>query len=205
MEPTKGNRRAFDERHGPATEAGLPPFLRHGLRDLEGRRVLHLGCGAGAATVELAELGALVTGVDPSEELLAAARERAPDLPWLHAALEQPPAELQRGRFDLVVSSEGALARVGDVEAWAHGIAAALRPGGELILHDDHPAGSCLDVGLRWRDDYFDEENVRLGRVVNALVAAGLVLNRLDELPAQRRRQDPRVPGELLLLASRPG
>jgi predicted TPR repeat methyltransferase len=204
MEPTEGNRRAFDLRHG-AVEQGLPAALRAGLQNLEGRRVLHLGCWTGLATVELAGLGALVTGVDPSTEALAAARERAPDLPWLRAALEHLPAELQRGRFDLVLSGSGSLARITDLDAWAAGIAVALRPGGELIVHDEHPVSACLDVGLRWRDDYFDGETVRLGHVVNAVAGAGLVIRRLDELPAQERRQDPRVPGELLLLATKPG
>jgi predicted TPR repeat methyltransferase len=204
VDPTESNRRAFDLRHGTA-EQGLPAVLKAGLQNLSGRRVLHLGCGTGFATVELAELGALITGVDPSADALAAARERSPDLPWLQAALEHPPAELQRGRFDLVLSGSGSLARIGELEAWAAGIAVALRPGGELIVHDEHPVSACLDVGLRWRDDYFDDEGVRLGHVVNAIVGAGLVVQRLDELPAEARRQDPRVPGEFLLLAVKPG
>ena len=204
MEPTEGNRRAFDLRHG-AVERGLPAVLEAGLQNLDGRRVLHLGCATGLATVELAARGALVTGVDPSADALAAARERAPDLPWLRGSLEHLPAELQRGRFDLVLSGSGSLARIVDLDAWAAGIAVALRPGGELILHDEHPVAACLDVGLRWRDDYFDADTVRLGHVVNAVAGAGLVVQRLDELPAQDRRQDPRVPGELLLLAVKPG
>ena len=204
MEPTEGNRRAFDLRHD-AVELGLPAVLKAGLKNLEGRRVLHLGCWTGLATVQLAELGALVTAVDPSADALAVARERAPDLPWLQAALEHPPAELQRRRFDLVLSGSGSLARIRELDAWAAGIASALRAGGELIVHDEHPIAACLDVGLRWRDDYFDDEGVRLGHVVNAVTGAGLALQRLDELPAEERRQDPRVPGELLLLAVKAG
>ena len=204
MEPTESNRRAFDRRH-QTVDRGLPAVLRAGLRNLEGRRVLHLGCGTGLATVELTDQGALVTGVDPSPEALATARGRAPDLPWIQAALDQLPAELQRHRFDLVLSGSGSLARIADLEAWAGGIAAALRTGGELIVHDEHPVSACLDVGLRWRDDYFDDEGVRLGHLVNAVVGAGLAVQRLDELPAAERRLDARVPGELLLVAVAPG
>jgi hypothetical protein len=41
---------------------------------------------------------------------------------------------------------------------------------------------------------------------VTTIVDAGLVVTRLDELPSDRRwrRQDPRVPGEFVLLARKP-
>ncbi len=45
--------------------------------DLLGRRVLDAGCGTGAVAAALAERGARVWGVDPSEEMLAVARSAA--------------------------------------------------------------------------------------------------------------------------------
>lgn len=51
--------------------------LREALGRLEGRRVLDVGTGAGRAAMVLAEAGAVVTGVDASEEMLAIARARA--------------------------------------------------------------------------------------------------------------------------------
>jgi len=48
--------------------------------DLRGRRVLDVGCGTGQVTVALAErYGAQAWGVDPSAEMLAVARRKAPD------------------------------------------------------------------------------------------------------------------------------
>src|SRR5215210_8056241 len=47
------------------------------LGRLEGRRVLDVGCGTGTLTSALAERGARVWGVDPSEEMLVLARQRA--------------------------------------------------------------------------------------------------------------------------------
>jgi SAM-dependent methyltransferase len=44
--------------------------------DLLGRRVLDVGCGTGALGLALADRGARVWGVDPSEEMLARARVR---------------------------------------------------------------------------------------------------------------------------------
>jgi SAM-dependent methyltransferase len=45
--------------------------------DLRGRRVLDVGCGTASLARALAERGARVWGVDPSEEMLAVARSQA--------------------------------------------------------------------------------------------------------------------------------
>jgi SAM-dependent methyltransferase len=205
MEPTDDNRRMWDEVHRPRGDdglaAGLPRAVEERLPELAGKHVLHLGCGTGEATAELAGLGALVTGVDVSAEAVAAARERVPAVAFVQGEINQLPVELRRARFDLVYS------RVGDqLDAWAAGIVSALRPGGEVIVHDGHPVLECLDDSLHWRDSYFDEGQWTVGLVVTALVEAGLVVRRLEELPAdsQLLPQTRRVPGELLLVADKP-
>ena len=204
MEPTERNRRAWDAVHQRLERPlpGLPAAVEERLPELEGKHVLHLGCGTGEATAELAGLGALVTGVDASAEAVAAAREHAPAVAFVQGDVDQLPLELRRGRFDLVYSG------IGDaVEAWAAGIASALRPGGELLLHDEHPVLACLDDMLHWREDYFAEGRRRLGEVVTALLEAGLVPRSLEELPAasQLLPQTRRVPGELVIVARKPG
>jgi SAM-dependent methyltransferase len=202
MEPTDQNRRAWDEVHRPLepAPAGLPAAVEARLPELGGKHVLHLGCGTGEATAELAGLGALVTGVDASAEAVAAARERAPAVAFVQGDVNQLPVELRRARFDLVYSGLGDA-----VDAWAAGIASALRPGGELIVHDEHPVRGCLDEMLHWREDYFDGRQ-RLDQVVTAVLAAGLVVESLEELPGESPLlpQVRRVPGELLLVARKP-
>ena len=47
------------------------------LSPVEGRRVLDVGTGTGRAAIALARRGAIVTGVDASEEMLSVARRRA--------------------------------------------------------------------------------------------------------------------------------
>lgn len=201
MEPTERNLRAFEEAHrrAPASagEPGLPDHIRARLHDLGGVRVLHLLCGAGAATRDLVELGALVTPVDESEEALAVARTAYPDLPWIHADPHALPPELMLSRFDLVVV--GALGRVRDLDALCASAAGALRPGGELLLWDEHPAARCLDAFGRWRASYFGGRT--LGRLVNAVASSGLVVLRLEELAEEH---DERIPGELVLVAEKP-
>ena len=190
-----------------ASGPGQSPALRERLHDLSGQRALHLGCGTGEATVELAELGALVTGADTDAEALEAARRLDPELPWLLGDAENLPAGLQRGRSDLVFATGRSLAGAADLEAWAAGIATVLRPDGELILNAEHPVLACLDEVLRWHGDYFAEDAApRVGQIVTVLIAAGLELRLLEELPEfpPLRPQASRAPGQLLVVAAKP-
>jgi SAM-dependent methyltransferase len=235
VEPSERNRRAWDEIQRRRTQAmqgqlGLPQVVRRALGDLAGRRVLHLQCATGESTAELAELGGFVTGVDISGEALDVARERWPDIAWVQADVQDLPTELKRGRFDLVYTADGVLVWLPDLDAWANGIATALRSGGDFLLHEEHPVAMCVDESLRWREDYFDEdlqvyrgwshfeltgppateEKVerfwRLGQVVTALAGAGLTLRQLEEYPgtSSMRRLPSRVPGSYILSARKP-
>ena len=209
MEPTEHNRRAWDEIHRQRAEAlagerGLPSPVRNAFADLKGKRVLDLQCGTGEATAELAELGAVVTGVDSSGRALEAARERWPSILWVQADPQELPAELRRGRFDLVYAGLGSLLQLTDLDAWMREIAAALRSGGELLLFEEHPVALCVDGLMHWRESYFDEGSRRLGQIVNAATRAGLLMRALEEYPARSdgfRRHDARVPGTFLLYA----
>jgi SAM-dependent methyltransferase len=211
MEPTDYNRRVWDEAHQPRPEPlGLPPIVEQTLGDLQGRRVLHLRSATGEATAALAELGAVVTGVDPRPELIDAARERWPTILWVQGDAQALPSELRRGRFDLVYSGEGVLDRISDLDGWLHGIAAALRERGELLVFDDHPVADCVDGLLHWRGDYFrdrdDPERLwRTGQLVSAVARAGLHVEALEEYPGgtSRRRHDRRIPATFLLYARR--
>jgi SAM-dependent methyltransferase len=208
MEPTDTNLRAWEEAHRSLRRGGgrrgLPKPVRERLPDLEGRHVLHLGSGAGRETAALIGLGALVTGVDGSEETVRATRKRLPDAALVAADVQELPVELRRGRFDVVYSSWGTLALVSDLNRWAAGIAAALRRGGVLIAYDEHPVAACLDQMLHWHESYFDAWPV--SRVVEALLAADLRLERLEELTDPNRwgRREIRVPGDLIVIARKP-
>jgi SAM-dependent methyltransferase len=117
---------------------------------------------------------------------------------------------LGRRKFDLVYSGEGVLARLDNPNGWAAGISAVLKPGGELLVFDDHPVAECVDGLLRWQTSYFrdpaDPNRLwRLGQVVSALVRAGIQVQALEEYPGgtSRRRHDRRVPATFLLYARR--
>jgi SAM-dependent methyltransferase len=100
------------------------------------RSVLDLCCGPGRHALRLAARGYAVTGVDRDEVAIAAARERAGDLPATFRTLDLRDFDSQPGRFDAVLSlwqsfgyfDEATNSRVqrqaGD----------RLRPGGRLLL-----------------------------------------------------------------------
>lgn len=209
MWPTEQNLRAWDDRYGGGgVGARLPEAVRERLPDLNGKHVLHLPCGTGEISAELVSLGALVAGVDPSEQALAAARERAPGAAFFQAELNELPLQFRRGRFTLVYAGEGSLARVPELDPFASALAAALRKNGQLFLYDRHPVAACIEpVGLRWRASYFEEGLWRLGQIVIAVAQTGLTLTELAELPPLAKeaggRLDPRLPTEFLLRATK--
>jgi SAM-dependent methyltransferase len=207
LEPTDVNRRMFDEVHRRRGEprTSLPAIVAQTLGDLTGKSVLHVHCGSGEASAELAEHGAVVTAIETDDAVLDAARERWPTILWIAADPQALPANLRRARFDLVYSPEGVIGGLHDLDAWAAAMAAAVRQHGELLVFDDHPVSLCVDGLLRWHADYFDDGVVRLGRIVTALVRAGFRVEALEEYPldAAGRRHDRRVPGSFLLYATR--
>lgn len=235
MEPTEQNRRAWDEVHRRRADAmagrlGMPDKIREVLPEVEGKHVLHLQCGTGESTADLVQLGALVSAVDISTEALDVARERAPDVAYVHADVHDLPLELRRARFDLVYTGGGVLIWLQDLDAWATGIASALKPGGMLFLYDPHPVSRCVDPLGHWRDDYFNEAPVvtsgwthfdlsgepaaeekherdwQLGQVVGAVTGAGLQVKRLVEFQTLYKwlQRDRRVPWEFALIAEKP-
>ena len=212
MEPTGDNLRAWEEAHRRRTSRGagrpgLPEHVRHALGDLSGKRVLHLGCGTGEGTAELAELGAVATGIDAFPAALAAARARWPSVLWIEAGPEALPSELRRGRFDLVYAGGGVIAELADLDAFVRGAAAALRPRGELLVFDEHPVAERVDGLMHWHESYF-EGSPRLGSIVTAVARAGFAVRALEEYPSppgNPRHHDRRLPGEFLLYAELAG
>ena len=216
-----------------AGQLGIPTPIRERLPDVAGKHVLHLQCGTGESTAQLSQLGALVTGVDISGEAIAIAHERAPSAAFVQADVEELPLQLERGRFDLVYTGGGIFHWLHDLDRWARGIARALKPGALLVAYDDHPVAACVDRTSHWREDYFDDRPIvdvgwrhfelpgepareekyerfwRLGEIVTAIAGAGLVVHSLEEFSTiyetYWREKDPRIPGQFLLLAQKPG
>ena len=93
-----------------------------GPGDVRGKSLLHLQCHFGMDSIRWARRGATVTGVDFSEEALAAARALAARMgvpvTFIHADVCDLPAKLD-GCFDVVFTSHGVLCWLPDLERWA--------------------------------------------------------------------------------------
>jgi SAM-dependent methyltransferase len=207
MEPTERNLRAWEEAHRRRAEArlgpALPDHVRARLPDLAGRHVLHLECGGGEGSAELVKLGALVTAIDRSAQAIALAHDREPAAAFVQADAQELPLEFRRGRFDLVYADEGTIASISDLEAWAHGVATALRDGGVLLLADFHPLAACVDALGHVRADYLAEP-WPVGTILNAVVRAGLAIRSVEELvETATGRRDVRLPDVLVVVAQK--
>lgn len=204
----------YDVERWLADRRGPPSAEVEALGDVNGLDLLHLQCHFGLDTLAFAHAGARVTGLDFSGAAIAEARtlaERAGlvdrarfvEGDVLHASeLLAPDA------YDIVYVSLGALCWLPSVTRWAAQVAALLRPGGRLYLHDVHPiAWALADDDLRLEHTCFEEPepfvddtdvtytdgdgrivhsrsyewNHSIGEIVTAVLEHGLRLDRLTE------------------------
>jgi 2-polyprenyl-6-hydroxyphenyl methylase / 3-demethylubiquinone-9 3-methyltransferase len=106
---------------------------------LEGKSALDVGCGAGLLAEPLARLGAAVTGLDASPELIAVARAHADARGLVIDYRAGDVAELA-GQFDLITCME-VIEHVADPAAFVNALARRLAPGGLLILSTPNATG----------------------------------------------------------------
>jgi SAM-dependent methyltransferase len=104
-----------------------------------GEKVLEVGCGTGAATLPLAQAAGdtgEVVGIDISEPMLAAARERISQSGRRNVKLVQADAQVhafEPNRFDLIASRFGVMF-FADPTAAFRNLRGAARPGGRLCF-----------------------------------------------------------------------
>ncbi|QOS90182.1 class I SAM-dependent DNA methyltransferase [Peribacillus sp. JNUCC41] len=168
-----------------------------------GRKVLDLACGTGEMTVELAQHGFDVTGVDLSDEMLLVANEKAVKLRLSIPLFQQNMAELEGlGQFDCVTifcDSLNYLRNEGDIVKTFSRVHEHLKDGGlflfdvhsiykmEEIFHDNTFAVNGEEVSYIW-DCFPGEEPYSVEHDLSFFVRddeSGLY-DRFDELHYQR-------------------
>ena len=131
----------------PGYELNL--IIKNELGDIEGKRLLHLQCNTGGASILLARMGALVTGVDIAPDNIRYARKLAEHFEIDNISfIESDIMELldkHEGEYDIVFTSDGAIGWLPDLTAWAKTIKHFLAADGFFYMHDAHPFYSVFE------------------------------------------------------------
>jgi len=183
--------------------------------DVRGLSLCHLQCATGEDTLSWANRGAHATGIDLSPKQIELAKQKATaaGLPvrFIASDIYALSAYLLEEKFDILFTGGGAIVWLPDLQGWAKVIAQLLKPGGRLIIDEEHPLAGCMEVRdgkVTIVDDYFGrkadmfigwshfsggehatekkyEFTWPLGDVVTALAQAGLRMEILEERPSQ--------------------
>lgn len=183
---------------------------------LAGKAVAQLCCNNARELLSVKNLGAAsVTGFDFSEAFLAQARELAAagniEAEFVRGEIEKVPADYD-GQFDIAVVTIGVLGWMPDLAAFFGTARRLLKPGGHLVIYEQHPILNMYDSRstqqppqpdepyfrtepFRSDDglDYWNEEAYeaqpcfwhfhKTSDIVMALLRAGFTLEDFEELP----------------------
>lgn len=181
--------------------AGEWEQLRALFPDVQGKRVLDLGCGYGWHCRYAADMGARdVTGVDASHRMIAEALKRNADPRITYRVCDLLDYEYPPAAFDLVISNL-VLHYVADLDAVYRRIHRTLRSGGVFLMNIEHPTftagvGQQFSPDGAWPvDNYFypgERQTTFLGyavrkqhhtltQILMGLLNAGFVLEAVEE------------------------
>ena len=119
------------DQHWQCDECGRTPLM--------GKTALDVGCGAGLLTEPLARLGAKVTGIDASPEVISVAREHASAM-GLEIDYRIGDVQDLQGAFDLITCME-VIEHVADPAPFVKLLAQRLGSGGLLIMSTPNATG----------------------------------------------------------------
>jgi SAM-dependent methyltransferase len=187
----------------------LHPLELNEVGDVSGRTLLHLQCHFGLDTLSWARRGAIITGIDISDQSIMRANELKDKAGlngrFIRTDLFDLPDVLE-DEFDIVFTSWGVTWWMSDINRWAQIAARYVKKGGFFYLAETHPVHCMLDGDKKIIEPYFnigvehyenesdycnkdlnigDEYGWRwtLGDVVTALIEAGLTIEFLHEFP----------------------
>jgi ubiquinone/menaquinone biosynthesis C-methylase UbiE len=184
----------------------IPETLKN-LGDINGKRILDLGCGEGGYSRLFASKGAIVVGVDYSENLIneALKQNQADEIEYYvrdACFLEG----IEDEKFDFVVSAM-CLVAVENLESAIKEAFRVLKPGGEFIISILHP---CFGFKDYFNEGPYQEEilsehfgkpitfwHKTLSNTINCMLNAGFNLRLLYE--PQFSRDNSKIPKILLL------
>ncbi len=193
----------YDNTANPLIEAEQP-IVERLLAEVPAGRALDAACGTGRHAKHLS-VSHETYGIDASPEMLAVARETAPNATFDTGDLEALPCP--DGHFDVVVCAL-ALCHLADLTAAVCEVGRVARPGAKVVLTDPHPLGVAIishlfvpttDGGLG-----FVRNHQRLvGDYLRAIDAAGLRVIQCIEPPVPDSGMNGGIAGKFLADAMR--
>ncbi|WP_405222880.1 class I SAM-dependent methyltransferase [Dokdonia sp. Asnod1-B02] len=192
-------------------KSSLNSYELDALEDVNGKSLLHLQCHFAQDTLSWARMGALVTGVDISEEAITLSRKLNKQLglsaEFVCCNVLDTSMHIQE-QFDIIFTSYGVIGWLPDLKPWALMIAQRLKSGGTFYMVEFHPIVWMFDYtgdkpvmkyGYHQDEAVYEEYegtyaqadaaiiskeygwNHGLGEVVSALIDSGLKIEVLRE------------------------
>lgn len=173
--------------------------LKDGQNVFQSLSVLDVGCGGGLASIPMARLGAKVTGIDPSEKAILAAKNKSKGLgldnvKFIHAL---PENFVTSQKFDVILCLD-VVEHVENIEIFLEVVANLLAPGGAIIvssinktpkafLHAILAAEYVLRMLPRGTHTY--DKFIRPSQLQNALGKYGIKIGKLKGIELSLLRQ----------------
>ena len=161
-----------DFREGKTT---LNAIELDGLGDVANKKLLHLQCHYGLDSLSWVREGAVVTGVDYSEEAIAYAVKLSESVrvpaTFICSNIYDLPKVLE-GSFDIVFTSYGVLHWLSSLDQWARIIRDFLAPNGIFFMVEFHPLELLFDAtGIINHDFHYSSSGKPLPRIVTGTYA----------------------------------
>ncbi|MDP6908136.1 MAG: class I SAM-dependent methyltransferase [Flavobacteriales bacterium] len=112
------------------------------LGKVAGKSILHLQCHFGQDSLSLARMGAIVTGVNLSDQAIGTARELNNEMELNAEFIVSDVLDFigkMDTKFDIVFTSYGTIGWLPDLNKWAEVISHYLKPNGKLVFVEFHP------------------------------------------------------------------
>lgn len=180
------------------------------LGNVKGKTLLHLMCHFGMDTLSWAREGAIVTGVDLSDESIKLAQELSKEVKipstFICSDIYDLPKVLNK-KYDIIYMSYGVFLWLPDIKKWAKIISNFLKKGGAFYIVELHPFTNIFSYDFKIKYKYFDmgpfeddspgtytdwNADIKgttnqwahtLGEILSSLVDGGLKIEFLHEFP----------------------
>ncbi|MBI2074791.1 MAG: class I SAM-dependent methyltransferase [Candidatus Levybacteria bacterium] len=216
--PIHARSKLYDLEEFKKGKSSLVSVEQEEIGEVKGKTILHLMCHFGMDTLSWARKGAIVTGVDMSDNSIRLAKKLSREIKvpakFKCCDIYNLPNVLNE-KFDIIFTSYGVLCWLSNINKWAKIINHFLKKGGMFYIVELHPFTNILSFDFKifykyfkkgpYTDDsdgtYTDwsapvkgityEWSYTMSDVINALIKEGLKIEYVHEFPFTMYDQFP--------------